>query len=105
MKIVNRGFIRVKAKQPFSDWANSMEDEFIMDDFVESNVYLIEEDFFEIEPLIKANFKKIFKNELLAVSEDKDDYPEITLELFEEWFETEVGNAVFDCEKSDLKRD
>ena len=39
-----------------------------MDEFSEPNVYLIEEDFFEDEPVIKANFKKIFNNEIYAVS-------------------------------------
>ncbi len=106
MNIVNRGFIHVKAKQAFIDWANSQdEEEFFMDTFLEGNVYLIEEDFFDIEPVLEANFKKIFLNELQSVSDHEENYPAINMENFEAWFECEVGNAVFDCEKSNLKAD
>ena len=59
MKIVNRGYIIVKAKKPFVYWANQQEEEFVMTAQTEPNVYLIEEDFFEIEPVIKQYFKKI----------------------------------------------
>lgn len=105
MKIVNRGFIRVKGKQPYMEWVSAQDDEFLLDENAEANIYLIEEDFFEIEPLIEANFKRIFKNELKSVSEDTETYPEITLEQFLDWFDVEVGNAVFDCEKGSLKTD
>ena len=73
-----------------------------MDEFSEPNVYLIEEDFFEDEPVIKANFKKIFNNEIYAVSSEEENFPEITLENFEEWFSYLLGNTVFDCEKGKL---
>ena len=102
MKIVNRGYISVKGKQPFLDWVNAQEDEFVMDAAVEANIYLIEDDFFDVEPLIKGNFKKIFLNELESVSDDESTYPEIKLEKFEQWFDVELGNAVFDCEKGGL---
>lgn len=46
MNIVNRGFITVRPKQPFIDWANQQDDEFQIDLDAEPTVYLIEEDFF-----------------------------------------------------------
>ncbi len=103
MKIVNRGYIIIHPKQPFIDWADSQDEEYELDEYFEPNIYLIEEDFFEDEPVIKANFKKIFKNELNAVSDEEEIYPDITMENFEEWFSVILGNTVFDCEKGNLK--
>ena len=64
MKVVNRGYIYVEPKQAFCDWAKQHDPEFDFDesDDLEGNLYLIEEDFFEYEPLIEAHFKKIMKN-------------------------------------------
>lgn len=105
MKLVNRGFLLVKPKQEFLTWANQFDEEmdFSETDDCEGNVYLIEEDFFDIEPLIEQNFKKIFKNELSSVT-DEENWPEkLTIELFATWFEIDFGSTVFDMEKSDLK--
>lgn len=103
MKVVNRGFIHVKAKQALIDWANRVEPDFEMDIEVEGNVYLIEDDFFDIEPVIEANFKKIFITELEMITDDEPEYPEINIENFNTLFEVELGNTVFDTMKSDLK--
>jgi hypothetical protein len=105
MKFINRGYIKVKAKQSYIEWVNAREDEFTINSGTDSNIYLIEEEFFEIEPVLKSNFQKIFLNELQAISEEEEDYPEITLENFKEWFELEIGNTVFDCESSQLISD
>ena len=105
MKIINRGFIIVKPKQAFWDWANQFDEDFSFseDDDCEGSVYLIEEDFMDFEPVLEKNFKKIMKNELAAVA-DEEDFPEkITFELFCQWFDVDFGSSVFDLEKSDLK--
>lgn len=103
MKIVNRGFLKVKGKQPFIDWVKKTDPELFIDEDSEANIYLVEEDFFELEPVIKSNFKKIFYNELDAISEDDDSYPEIKMEVFLEWFDVDAGTMVFDCEKGGLQ--
>jgi hypothetical protein len=103
MKIVNRGYIIIRPKQAFIDWAMAQDEEYVLDQSSEPNVYLIEEDFFEDEPVIKSNFKKIFKNELFSVSEDAESFPEISLENFELWFSCVLGNMVFDTEKGKLE--
>jgi len=103
MKIVNRGYIIISPKKPFIDWAVSQDEEYELDESSEPNVYLIEEDFFEDEPVIKANFKKIFKNELFSVSDEEDNFPEITVENFELWFNCILGNMVFDTEKGKIE--
>jgi hypothetical protein len=106
MKIINRGYLILKVKAPFIQWANKFDDEFQFDDLddLEPSIYLIEEDFFDNEQIIKQNFKKIFLNELMAVSDDEATYPEIREEDFYNWFMVTVGTTVFDAEKSDLNR-
>ena len=67
MKFVNRGYLLITPTKDFVEWANSTEPDFKLNaDFVEGNVYLIEEDFLESEPIIEANFKKIFKMVILV---------------------------------------
>jgi len=106
MKIINRGYITVAPNKAFWDWANEFESdmEFTVEDDVEPNIYLITEDFFEVEPLIEQHFKKIFKNELSMITEEEDAWPaNRTMEMFLEWFTIVIGSTVFDLEKSDLK--
>jgi len=105
MNILNRGFITVTPKQDFWDWANKIDTEFQFseEDAVEPNVYLITEDFFDEAPLLEQHFKKIFKNELMSVSEDDSEWPEIiNLNVFQEWFSVQFGSMVFDLEKSNV---
>ncbi|MEY4603897.1 MAG: hypothetical protein RIT43_1189 [Bacteroidota bacterium] len=106
MKLVNRGFIVVHPTSHFFEWANTFESEFelLTNDEVEPNLYLITEDFLEIEPVIEQNFKKIFKNELAMITENEQDWPgDLSFEAFNRWFTVQIGSTVFDLEKSDLR--
>ena len=106
MKIVNRGYISIRQNKAFWDWANEFESdmEFTVEDGIDPNIYLITEDFIDVEPIIEQSFKKIFKNELSMITEEETDWPEIrTMEVFLEWFTIEVGSTVFDLDKSDLR--
>jgi hypothetical protein len=105
MKFVNRGYIIVRPKKAFIEWANANDEDY--NDLTENepSVYLIEEDFYDDEVVLKANFKKIFTNELLSVSEDDSTFPEITYEIFNDWFEVEMGSTVFDSQNDSLKAD
>ena len=109
MKIVNRGYIIVRPTAQFWSWDNPYTEEELRveeGDPIEPNIYLIEEDFFDVEPLIEQNFKKIFKTELSMVNEDEGSWPEkLTVELFLNWFDLEFGATVIDLDKSDLKKD
>lgn len=105
MKIINRGFIIVKPKQAFWDWANNFEEEelsFSESDECEGSVYLIEEDFMDFEPILEKSFKKIFHNELAAVTDEENFPPKLDMELFLSWFDVDYGSSVFDLEKTDL---
>jgi hypothetical protein len=91
MQIVNRGFLTIKPKKPFFDWANNIDKSvsFSEEDEVEGTNFLIEE---------------ILKNELSMISEDESIWPPISMETFLTWFDVDLGTIVFDLEKSDLKR-
>lgn len=106
MKIVNRGYISVKAKQAFFNWANQFEDDvyFTEEDGVEPTIYLIEDEFMDTEPIIQQNFKKIFLNELSMITDDESEFPPITEENFNLWFDLEIGTTVMDTLKMDLER-
>lgn len=105
MKTVNRGYILVEPRQPFCDWAKENDEDFDFneDDDLEGSVYLIEEDFFEIEPLLEQHFKKIMKNECRAVTDKEENWPKPSMNLFVEWFNIRVGGSVFDTLKEDLE--
>ena len=106
MKIVNRSYITVYPTQLFWDWANKHNDEVSFDeqDNTEGTVYLVEEDFFDFEPVLEKNFKKIFKNELSSIMDDEEFWPkERTMEVFLSWFKIDFGSIVVDLEKSDLR--
>ena len=95
----------VSPKPSFIEWANKHDEDFsdLVDN--EPSVYLIEEDFYDDEAVLKANFKGVFRNELLAVTEDESQFPSITMEEFEKFFSVQMGSTVFDTEKTDLIAD
>lgn len=107
MKTVNRGYILVEPLQPFCDWAKDHDEDFDFneDDDIEGTVYLIDEDFFEIEPVIEKHFKKIMHNECAAVTDDESHWPKPSMELFLAWFTIRIGGTVFDTQKTDLIAD
>lgn len=104
MKTVNRGYILVEPLQPFCDWAKQYDEDFDFDenDDIEGSVYLIDEDFFEIEPILEQHFKKIIINECQAVTDNEVNWPKPSLELLLTWFRVRVGGTVFDTQKTDL---
>jgi hypothetical protein len=104
MKIINRGFIIVKPKTAFWEWANNFSEDikFEANDECEGSIYLIEDDFLDIEPILEKNFKKILINELTAVT-DQENFPEkLNIELFLAFFDFDFGSSVFDLKKNDL---
>ena len=102
MKIVNRGYLTVTPTKLFIDWANKNDEEFSDLISSEASIYLIEDDFYDDEPVLKSNFKNVFLNELQAVTEDESTYPEIKFEVFNDWFTVALGASVFDAESNGL---
>jgi len=105
MKFVNRGYLTVKPTKLFIDWANNYDEDFSALESSEASVYLIEEDFYDDEPVLKSHFKNVFQNELLAVTEDESVYPEIKFEVFNDWFDVEMGTSVFDTQSGGVVAD
>jgi hypothetical protein len=105
MKFVNRGYLAVKPTKLFFDWANKNDEDYSDLEDSESSIYLIEENFYDDEQVLKANFKKVFLNELQAVSEDDSTYPEMKFEIFTSWFNVELGASVFDAQDESLIAD
>lgn len=105
MKFVNRGYIIVQPKEAFINWANENDTDFSELEDNEPNIYLIEEDFYDDETVLKSYFKNIFSNELLAVTDNESKFPPIKWEIFSEWFEVRLGATVFDAEDKDLLAD
>ena len=105
MKIVNRGYVIVWSQVDFWKWAQQIDSDVEMLEFedLEPNIYLITDDFFEIEPILEQYHKKIFATELSMISDDELDWPkDRNLELFLRWFRVELGSTVFDLEKNTL---
>ena len=104
--IVNRGYLIVTPTQKFVDWSNELEEFKISLDHVEANVYLIEEDFFEEELVIKSNFKRIMANEFASITSNEEEWPcAIQLDNLNEFFVVKSGSMVFDLQKSNLIKD
>lgn len=96
----------VHHRQAYWDWVKGIDEECIFneDDNCEPTLYLINEDFFDDEIIVEQYFKKIFKSELLSVTENESIWPEkIDIATFELWFIISfIGSTVIDLEKSDI---
>ena len=77
MKLVNRSYLIIHPKNPFWEWAAGIDNEIVYNssDDTEGTLYLIEEDFFDIEPIIEKHFKKIFINELSSITDEEENWP------------------------------
>jgi len=105
MKFVNRGYIIVRPKEAFIVWANENDADYSNLEDNEPNVYLIEEDFYDDEQVLKQYFKGIFENELFSVTDKDSKFPPIKWEVFNEWFSVRLGATVFDAEETPLQAD
>lgn len=105
MKFVNRGYVMVRPKEAFIVWANENDADYSDLEDNEPSIYLIQEDFFDDEVVLKEYFKGIFTNELMAVTDNESKYPPIRWEVFNEWMDVRLGTTVFDAESSALQAD
>lgn len=94
--ILDRGFIIVKPKDAFFKWSNEYDDDFDDLDDNEPSIYLIEDDFYDDETVLKSHYKQIFLSELLGVTDNTEVYPDITWDNFNSFFDCDLGTTVFD---------
>jgi hypothetical protein len=102
--MLNRGFISVKPTIDFLNWKKSQSNEELIEpELAEATVYLIEDEFWDEEEMLKKYFKKIAKQEFLSCSETVKTIPEIEcVEDFFKFFTAEFGTFVFDFLKNPI---
>ena len=101
MKTINRTVVTISPKQPYTDWANSFEDDGpdLDPSELHSTALLIPDSYdeFSYEKFIKKNYSEIFEFELEAWMSDPDEFPKNrTYKKFNEWFEVRVSDTVLD---------
>lgn len=109
MKSINRFAIVVRPKEPYLDWARSIDGGARLvrsaDQFC--SVYLAEAD--ENEPpknVVWRHFAAIFEEQLASWYLDTDTWPaRRTRALFDQWFDVRVVDLVFDLADIPLEHD
>lgn len=98
MLLVNRCAVLVGLAQPYIDWAAALdEDGEGPRDAGERTVYLVSDLEDEEEDLLELVYAQIFERELAAWCTDDSTWPKSrTLEMFQQWFDVEVIDAVED---------
>ena len=113
MKLLNRSAFAVTPKQPFVDWANSLEQDdeglnqtlSLEEHQREGTVYLIDEveSDTDFDAALAAHWVAIFENELAAWDEMADAWPEPrSQELFNKWFEVKPQVMALDLASQPL---
>ena len=106
MNLVNRGFIFVSPRKPFIDWAKEIDTDLVMDENAEGTMYLIEEEFWDDELILKQYAKKISAQEFSSISDDDTLWPKWTeLAEFEAFFSIEMGCTCIDLLKEPLQKE
>jgi hypothetical protein len=103
MRRVKRTAIRLKPKQPYIEWANSLDAGGVKigTEFTpEENIYLIEDrggQPLDLETLLEPYYGAIFEEELGAWHRVEADWPtRRDLRTFLAWFDVDVHSMVFD---------
>ena len=103
MYAINRTALTVIPKQPYIDWANTLDDTGpkldINDPHYECTVYLIDEviDDARLARALRRHYPQIFEQELVAWHRlEKDWPPKRDYRTFKQWFDVKVSTVVFD---------
>ena len=109
-RTINRAALIVRPKQPYVDWANSVDDDgsraILQEVRIDPSIYLVEtvgflEDF---DLLVDNTWEWISKEQLNGWMRDPDSWPErLTREMFLEWFDCELSTMIWDMLKTRIK--
>ena len=109
-RTINRAALIVRPRQPYADWANSVDDDgprAILEELrKEPSIYLVESiDFLEdFDLLVDDTWEWIFREQLNGWMRVADSWPEdLSREMFLEWFDCEVTTTIWDMLKSKIK--
>ena len=110
MKTINRTVLIVTPKQPFMDWANGFEEDTSEAEpvAVYHSTFLIPEKYDEsnFKTYLKKYFSTIFEEELYSMITDPDLWPlKRDFKTFNEWFDTQACDTVFDLSNEPLIRE
>ena len=103
MSFLYRAAITITRKQPYIDWANSLDDDGpeltaeLADD--RRTIYLVPESAVrpDLKSLLDEFWEQIFEEELAAWMLHDEDWPKpLTREMFDAWFDSELTDSVFD---------
>lgn len=98
--MLNRAALIVRPRQPFLDWAASLEvDGLVPDAAGERTVYLIPEpdDDAHAERIVRRVFAEIFERELDGWWTDESAWPtKRTFAVFKQWFSIEIHTVIED---------
>ena len=98
--MLNRGALIVRPKQPYLDWAASLDDSGVVPDPEdEQTVYLIPEfdDDDEASEILEDIYAEVFERELHGWHTDEAAWPQNrTFAMFKEWFDVELHSVVED---------
>ncbi|MFZ2283882.1 MAG: hypothetical protein WAV86_08400 [Lutibacter sp.] len=102
---INRHGFVVKPLKPFADWVFNLYPEDGYPEFIESNIYLVNDEIDDLEGWLKKKFDKIFMFELGAWNTNKKEWPQKrTYKMFKQWFQVELSTMVFDMEKNPVSK-
>jgi hypothetical protein len=103
MSEINRSLIVLKPKQPFLDWAHSLDEErnkFTLQELAHDSIaYLIPElwEDADQEAFLESSCEILFEDQLAGWWTDEAAWPkQRNLAMFLEWFEVEFHSLVFD---------
>ncbi len=109
-RTINRAGLIVRPKQPYIDWANSVDDDapraILQELRTDPSIYLVEiidvlEDF---DLLIDDTWEWIFREQLNGWMRDPGLWPEVlTREMFLQWFDCELSTMIWDMLKTRIK--
>lgn len=107
MHSINRAAIVVRPKRPFFDWARSLEAALPESTEAWTSVYLVAAH--EVDQpmeILRRCFESIFEEQLEAWHRDVDAWPTPrTFSLFEQWFEVEIVDMIFDLSEEPIEHD
>lgn len=109
---VNRSVFILIPLEPFWEWLETLPgnhtDDLTLEDLqADSNSYLVPpcENADEVWDEIQSRVEEIFAAELADWCEDESYWPELTQEIFHEWFDIELSSVVTDLSSDALMRE
>lgn len=106
MNLINRGFIQIKPTLKLVEWAANKNPALLLDDDAEATIYLIEEEFWDDDVILKKYGKQIAQQEFESLGFEIADWPEsFELDDFLSWFSCELGCTCIDLLKEPLQKE